>query len=90
MKGEVADDAATLETMSKDTSLFQVMPQLVVYPKNAADVQEIVKTVRAARGASGANVCLAGRSAGTDMSGGLLTTGVVVNFMKHMNRVVQV
>ncbi len=89
MKGEVADDAATLEAMSKDTSIFQVMPQLVVYPKDTADVQEIVKVIRAAR-QGGAQVALAARAGGTDMSGGPLTTGVVVNFMKHMNQVLEV
>ena len=87
MKGEVADDAATLEAMSKDTSLFQVMPELVVYPKDAADVQAIVKAVRALRQTQGerAGLSITARSAGTDMSGGPLTTGIVVNFMKHMN-----
>ncbi len=89
MKGEVADDAVTLEAMSKDTSLFQVMPQLVVYPKDTADVQAIVKEVRAAR-EGGAAVALAARAGGTDMSGGPLTTGVVVSFTEHMNRVLEV
>src|SRR3989338_3405076 len=37
-------------------------------------------------GGRGADVPLGGRAAGTDMSGGPLTTGVVVNFMKHMNQ----
>ncbi len=89
MKGEVADDAVTLETMSKDTSLFQVMPQLVVYPKDTADVQAIVKVIRAAR-EGGAHVALAARAGGTDMSGGPLTTGVVVSFTEHMNHVLEV
>ncbi len=89
MKGEVADDAVTLETMSKDTSLFQVMPSLVAYPKDVADVQAIVKVVRAAR-EGGAPVALAARAAGTDMSGGPLTTGVVVSFTEHMNHVLEV
>ncbi len=89
MKGEVVDDAATLEINSKDTSLFQVMPQFVVYPKDVADVQAIVKVVRVAR-EGGAPVALAARAAGTDMSGGPLTTGVVVSFTKHMNRVLEV
>ncbi len=45
MKGEVADDAATLTKMSRDTSLFMRMPELVVYPKDAEDVSAIVKEV---------------------------------------------
>ncbi len=84
MRGEVSDDAETLTELSRDTSLFTRMPELVVYPEDAADVSAIVKEVGRAR-AAGADVSLAARSAGTDMSGGPLTTGVVVSFLKHMN-----
>lgn len=89
MRGEVVDDAATLKKMSRDTSLFTRMPELVVYPKDAADVSAVVKEVRRAR-AAGADVSLAARAAGTDMTGGPLTTGVVVSFTKHMNHVLEV
>ncbi len=89
MKGEIADDAATLTKMSRDTSLFMRMPELVAYPKDAEDVSAIVKEISRARSA-GATVSLAGRSAGTDMTGGPLTTGVVISFTKHMNRVLEV
>jgi FAD/FMN-containing dehydrogenase len=89
LKGEVTDDAATLKLMSRDTSLFSRVPELVVYPEDAADVSEIVKEVGRAH-AAGADISLAARSAGTDMSGGPLTTGVVVSFTKHMNHVLEV
>ncbi len=89
IKGEVKDDAATLAKNSRDTSLFQVMPELVAYPKDADDVAAIVKEIHDAKHA-GAEVCLAGRSAGTDMSGGPLTAGVVVSFTEYMNRVLEV
>lgn len=89
IKGEVADDEPTLKGASRDTSLFERMPELVVYPQDAADVQAIVKEVRAAK-ETGADIALAARSAGTDMSGGPLTTGVVVSFTKHMNHLLEV
>ncbi len=89
IKGEVKDDVATLTKMSRDTSLFMRMPELVVCPQDAADVGAIVREVRAAAD-GGAPVALAARSAGTDMSGGPLTTGVVVSFTEHMNRVLEV
>src|SRR3989344_2051818 len=84
IKGEVVDDAETLAEMSRDTSLFEVMPQLVVYPEDVNDVSELVKGGGAER-ERGAEVSVTARAAGTDMSGGPLTTGIVVNFMKHMN-----
>ncbi|MBI5230423.1 MAG: FAD-binding oxidoreductase, partial [Candidatus Magasanikbacteria bacterium] len=89
MKGEVADDEGARRGAARDPSLFERMPKLVVHPKDAADVSAIVKEIARAR-AAGADVALAARAAGTDMSGGPLTTGVVVSFTKHMNRVLEV
>ena len=89
IRGEVSDDAAILKGASRDTSLFMRMPELVVYPKDAADVSAIVKEVRAAAD-GGATVSLAARSAGTDMTGGPLTTSVVLSFTKHMDHVLEV
>ncbi len=89
MQGEVSDDAAVLTAASRDTSLFMRMPELVVYPTDAADVSAVVKEISRAR-AAGADVALAARAAGTDMTGGPLTTGVVMSFIKHMNRMGEV
>ncbi len=89
MKGEVSDDAALLKGVSRDTSIFTRMPELVVYPKDAEDVSAVVKEIHRAREA-GTTVSLAARSAGTDMTGGPLTTGVVISFTKHMNHMGEV
>lgn len=89
ISGDVADDAKTLTTMSRDTSIFTRMPSLVVFPKDAADVAVLVKTVHEAKQA-GANVSVTARSAGTCMSGGPLTTSIVAVFMKYMNHFIEV
>ena len=89
VKGEVTSDEATRHAVSRDTSLFTRTPELVVCPENANDVSAIVKEVGRAKEA-GMEVSLAARSAGTDMSGGPLTTGVVVSFIKHMNHMGEV
>jgi len=89
VQGEVTDDAETLTQNSRDTSLFERMPELVVFPKDANDVSAIVKEV-ALRRAQGEPISLAARSAGTDMSGGPLTTSIVVSFTKYMNQMGEV
>ncbi len=89
MRGEVTDAEDARRAAARDTSLFERMPGLVVYPKDVEDVSAVVKEVARARGA-GAEVSLAARAAGTDMSGGPLTTGVVVSFTKHMNHMGEV
>ncbi|MEK7511274.1 MAG: FAD-binding oxidoreductase [Patescibacteria group bacterium] len=85
LSGEVVDDAATRKTMSRDTSVFERTPSLVVFPKNTEDVSKLVKEVAKEKGAS-----VTARSAGTDMSGGPLTDSVVAVFTKYMNRVHEV
>lgn len=89
MRGEVSDDAPALKVASRDASLFTRTPELIVYPKDAADVSAVVKEVVHAHEA-GAKVSLTARAAGTCMSGGSLTTSVMVSFTEHMNKVGEV
>jgi FAD/FMN-containing dehydrogenase len=89
VKGDVADDAQTLHAFSRDTSIFERTPQLVVSPKNADDVAALVRFVAEAK-RRGENISLTGRAGGTDMSGGPLTDSVVVSFTKYMNQVLEV
>ena len=89
VSGEVSDSEIDLRHASRDTSLFTRTPKLVVYPKDTGDVSNVVKAAVSAQEA-GTEVSLTGRAAGTDMSGGPLTTSVVVSFTKHMNHVLEV
>lgn len=90
IKGEVEDSEEARRAASRDTSLFMRMPALVCHPQDAADVAAIVRIVREAGEHGDESAAIAARAAGTDMSGGPLTTGVVVSFTRHMNRVLNV
>ena len=87
--GEVAIDTETLTKMSRDTSIFSRMPAVVVYPKNADDVSRIVRVIHEHK-ENKENVSVTARSAGTDMSGGPLSTSVVAVFTKYMNHLCEV
>ncbi len=89
LKGDVSDSPADLTRMSRDTSIFEIHPQLVVYPKDATDVARLLTETAAAK-QQGLDVSITGRSAGTDMTGGPLTHSVVVSFTKYMNHVREV
>lgn len=79
--GEVAIDPASKHAASRDTSLFQVQPTAVVYPMNVQDICELVNYASHTLGVS-----LTARSAGTDMTGGPLTEGVVIDMTRHFGR----
>lgn len=83
IEGEVHTDTFRRWMLSTDASIFQVMPVAVVYPKTTGDVQA---TVRFA-GRHGLQVHP--RGAGSGLCGSALGNGIVVDFSKYMNRLLQ-
>ncbi len=86
IKGEAIDDADTCKKYSRDTSIFERMPAVVVFPKDADDVAAVVRFAHDAK-EKGENISVAPRSAGTDMSGGPLTDSIALVFTKYMNHI---
>lgn len=89
MAGEVDDASETLDTYSHDASLFEVKPQVVTYPKDAADVKALVSYVKQHK-ANVPNLSLTARSAGTDMSGGAVNDSIIVDFNRHFTNILEV
>lgn len=89
IQGDVYDDADTLATYSRDTSIFERTPKVVVFPKNTDDVAGVVRLISEKK-RGGENVSIAPRSAGTDMTGGPLTHSVSLVFSKYINKVIGV
>lgn len=87
--GEMADDPATKERYSHDASLFEIRPQLVVFPKDSADVQKLITTV-ATQKKNMPELSLTARSAGTDMSGGAVNDSIIVDFNKYFTTIYEV
>ncbi|MDO8582892.1 MAG: FAD-binding oxidoreductase [bacterium] len=83
-KGEIESDVQARAKYSRDASLFEVVPQAVVFPHGAADVKALVRFVNANPHLA---MSLTARAAGTDMSGGPLTESVVVDFTRHMDAI---
>jgi len=85
-KGEVDDSADTLEFYSHDASMFELKPQLIVMPKNADDVEKLVRLV-AEKKKSMPELSVTARSAGTDMGGGAINDSIIVDFNKHFTKI---
>lgn len=82
-KGDVLDDDATLSFYSHDASIFEVRPQVVVFPKDSADIQNLVRYVNEHKSAD-AHLSITARSAGTCMAGGALGESIIIDFTKYM------
>ena len=81
-KGEVYDDELTLKKYSRDASLFEVKPKLVVFPKDTDDLKALVKWIGDNPGHS-----VTVRAAGSDMTGGPLNESIIADITKYMNHI---
>lgn len=84
IEGEVLDDAETLGKYSKDASIFEIKPQVIVFPKTVEDIKSIVKY------ASENNISITVRSGGTDMTGAAIGEGIIIDISKHLNKLIKV
>ena len=89
IKGDVDASDATREFYSHDASLFELKPQVVVFPKDAADIEALVAFVNEHK-ADIPNLSLTARSQGTDMSGAAINDSIIVDTNRYMNALVDV
>ncbi|MBP9765754.1 MAG: FAD-binding oxidoreductase [Candidatus Pacebacteria bacterium] len=82
---EYSTEEDILEKNSEDTSLFKIVPKIVVFPKNK---EEISKISRFANENVGFNIT--GRSGGTDMSGGSINDSIILSFTKYFNKIISI
>ncbi|MEY4588739.1 MAG: hypothetical protein RL497_815 [Pseudomonadota bacterium] len=86
-QGDIHSDFASRTVLSTDNSIYQVLPQAVVYPKNQ---QDLVYVLELAASPSFKAVVLSPRGGGTGTNGQSLTPGVVVDVSKHMNTILEI
>ncbi len=88
-RGDISAEPKTLTTYSHDASLFEVRPELVVWPKDEADIQVLVDFVNKYKTENPA-LSITVRAAGTCMAGGALGESIVADTTKYMQGVVGV
>jgi len=82
--GEVYFSPYERALYSSDASMYQIQPLGVVVPRTVADVVATVQIT------SEAGVPLVPRGAGTSLSGQSIGAGVVIDFSKYLNRIVEI
>lgn len=84
LAGDVLVDPYQRALYGTDASLYQIQPLAVVVPRDQADV---VRTVQLAAEFA---VPIVPRGSGTSLSGQSIGRGVVLDFSKYMNRILQI
>jgi len=88
-KGEIDTSEETREFYSHDASLFELKPQVVVFPQATEDIKAAVSFVMQHKSIM-PDLSITPRSRGTDMSGGAIGESIILDVSKHMNQLYEV
>ncbi|HSW77984.1 MAG TPA: FAD-binding oxidoreductase [Candidatus Chromulinivoraceae bacterium] len=88
-KGEIDTSEETREFYSHDASLFELKPQVVVFPQATEDIKAAVSFVMQHKSIM-PDLSITPRSRGTDMSGGAIGESIVLDVSRHMNQLYEV
>lgn len=86
-KGDLNPDYANRTVLATDNSIYQVLPQGVIYPRHTDDLVLIASMANEHRFK---DVVLSARGGGTGTNGQSLTDGLIVDVSKHMNRILEI
>ncbi|MFW7378560.1 MAG: FAD-binding and (Fe-S)-binding domain-containing protein [Oligoflexus sp.] len=85
--GQIGQNYADRLTQSTDNSIYQVLPQAVVYPTSQDDIAMLLSLMNRPEFSE---ITLVARGGGTGTNGQALTRGLVMDVSAFMNRILEV
>jgi len=85
--GDIHHDNGARIVTATDNSIYQVLPQAVVFPKNSMDIQTVLKIADQQRFSK--SIKITARGGGTGTNGQSLTEGIVLDCSRYMNRIIE-
>jgi FAD/FMN-containing dehydrogenase/Fe-S oxidoreductase len=86
-RGDIETRSASRTVYATDNSIYQVEPQGVLFPLDAADLKVLCQALSEP---AFRQIVIAPRGGGTGTNGQSLTPGVVVDCSRHMNRIIEI
>ncbi|RUR19047.1 FAD-binding oxidoreductase [Legionella sp. km535] len=85
--GEIDESLSSRLIVSTDNSVYQVLPQAVIYPKSEHDIAAIFTL---AQRKEYQHLSFAPRGGGTGTNGQSLNTGIIIDCSRYMNSIIEV
>ncbi len=85
--GDTATSYADRLTMATDNSIYQLLPDAIVFPRSTADVSLLARVAAEERFNT---LVFTPRGGGTGTNGQALNQGIIVDMSRYMNRIIEI
>ncbi|MEL4894209.1 FAD-binding and (Fe-S)-binding domain-containing protein [Crocosphaera sp. Alani8] len=85
--GDIQGDFANRLIASTDNSIYQILPQAVVFPRTT---QDISKTFKLSEKSEFESITFSPRGGGTGTNGQSLSPSIIIDCSRHMNQVLEI
>lgn len=83
-RGELLDSRADRAVYATDSSNYRIPPKLIACPLDQDDLRILLQAARDCR------VAVTARGAGTSCAGNAIGPGVVIDYSRHLNRIIKI
>lgn len=83
-RGELLDSRADRAVYATDSSNYRIPPKLIACPLDQDDLRILLQAARECR------VVVTARGAGTSCAGNAIGPGVVIDYSRHLNRIIKI
>lgn len=83
-RGELLDSRADRVVYATDSSNYRIPPKLIACPLDQDDLRILLQAARECR------VAVTARGAGTSCAGNAIGPGVVIDYSRHLNRIIKI
>ena len=84
IQGELFTDNLHKIIYATDASVYRILPLAVCYPKTENDIKLLIEFAQKNK------ITLTARTAGTSLAGQCVTNGIVIDFSKYFNKIINV
>src|SRR5262245_2765984 len=85
--GEITQSEADRTVFSTDNSVYQLPPRAVLFPRDVTDITQALRLLAQERYR---DIVLVSRGGGTGTNGQSLTTGIILDLSRYMNRILEI
>ncbi|RRJ84542.1 D-2-hydroxyglutarate dehydrogenase YdiJ [Aestuariirhabdus litorea] len=86
-EGDLSADYANRVVLSTDNSIYQILPQGVLYPRG---IEDLVRIASLSNEPAFRDIVLSPRGGGTGTNGQSLSDGLLVDISRHMNQILEI